>query len=109
MVRVATGKEVPARAIHQLSRRGDGPFSAVNCAAQPTHLIQAELFGHEKGAFTGAHQRKIGRLEAASGGTIFLDEIGDLPLELQVTLLHVLQDKVIRASVPAVKFPSMCG
>ena len=90
-----TGKELAARAIHAMSVRGNGPFVAVNCGALPTNLIQTELFGHEKGAFTGAHQRKIGRMEAANGGTIFLDEIGDLPLELQVNLLHVLQDKVI--------------
>lgn len=90
-----TGKELAARAIHSMSARGSGPFVAVNCGALPTHLIQTELFGHEKGAFTGAHQRKIGHMEAANGGTIFLDEIGDLPLELQVNLLHVLQDKVI--------------
>jgi len=90
-----TGKELVARAVHHLSPRRDGPFIAVNCAALPAHLIQAELYGHEKGAFTGAHQRKIGRLEAASGGTIFLDEIGDLPLDLQVNLLHVLQNSVI--------------
>jgi DNA-binding NtrC family response regulator len=90
-----TGKELAARAIHSMSARGNGPFVAVNCGALPTHLIQTELFGHEKGAFTGAYQRKIGRMEAAAGGTIFLDEIGDLPLELQVNLLHVLQEKFI--------------
>lgn len=90
-----SGKELAARAIHRMSERGNAPFVAVNCGALPTHLIQTELFGHEKGAFTGAHQRKIGRMEAANGGTIFLDEIGDLPLDLQVNLLHVLQDKVI--------------
>lgn len=90
-----TGKELAARAIHNMSGRSKKAFVAVNCGALPTHLIQSELFGHEKGAFTGAHQRKIGRMEAAQGGTLFLDEIADLPLELQANLLRVLQDKVI--------------
>jgi DNA-binding NtrC family response regulator len=90
-----TGKELTARAIHRGSMRTDGPFIAVNCGALPPTLIQAELFGHEKGAFTGAHHRRIGQFEAASGGTIFLDEIGDLPLELQVNLLRVLEQKTI--------------
>jgi len=90
-----TGKELAAHAIHDMSDRSLNAFVAVNCGALPTHLIQSELFGHEKGAFTGAHQRKIGRMEAAQGGTLFLDEIADLPLDLQATLLRVLQDKVI--------------
>lgn len=90
-----TGKELAAQAIHQHSSRANNPFMAVNCAALPTHLIQSELFGHEKGAFTGAFQRKIGRIEMAAGGTLFLDEIGDLPLGLQVHLLRFLQDNVI--------------
>jgi DNA-binding NtrC family response regulator len=90
-----TGKELAAHAIHQHSDRANNPFVAVNCAALPTHLIHSELFGHEKGAFTGAHQRKIGRIETAAGGTIFLDEIGDLPLELQVHLLRFLQNNII--------------
>lgn len=90
-----TGKELTAVAIHQRSRRAHEPFVAVNCAALPLNLIQSELFGHEKGAFTGAHQRKVGRIEAAAGGTIFLDEIGDLPLEMQVNLLRFLQEKTI--------------
>ncbi|MBU1394877.1 MAG: sigma-54 dependent transcriptional regulator [Gammaproteobacteria bacterium] len=90
-----TGKELAAHAIHNMSARSNHAFVAVNCGALPTHLIQSELFGHEKGAFTGAYQRKIGRLEAAQGGTLFLDEIADLPLDLQANLLRVLQDKVI--------------
>jgi DNA-binding NtrC family response regulator/ligand-binding sensor domain-containing protein len=86
-----TGKGLAARAIHGLSARRDCPFIQVNCGAIPEGLIESELFGHEKGAFTGAVQRKIGRFELANGGTIFLDEIGDLPLESQQVLLHVLQ------------------
>jgi transcriptional regulator with GAF, ATPase, and Fis domain len=88
-----TGKELIARAIHNLSRRKDRPLIKVNCAALPTGLIESELFGHEKGAFTGAVSRKIGRFQLAHGGTIFLDEIGDIPPEVQVKLLRVLQEK----------------
>ncbi len=90
-----SGKELIARSLHSQSLRKDGLFIAVNCGAIPEQLIQSELFGHEKGAFTGAHQRKIGRIEAAGGGTLFLDEIGDLPLELQANLLRFLQEKQI--------------
>lgn len=90
-----TGKELVARTLHRQSSRADKPFVAINCGAIPEHLIQSELFGHEKGAFTGAHQRKIGRIESADGGTLFLDEIGDLPLELQANLLRFLQEKTV--------------
>ena len=90
-----TGKELVARTLHRQSLRHSKPFVAINCGAIPEHLIQSELFGHEKGAFTGAHQRKVGRIEAAHGGTLFLDEIGDLPLELQASLLRFLQEKHI--------------
>ena len=90
-----TGKELVAHLIHQHSSRAEAPFVIVNCGTLPATLIQSELFGHEKGSFTGAHERKIGKIEAAQGGTVFLDEIGDLPLNLQTNLLRFLQEKTI--------------
>jgi len=90
-----TGKELIARAIHRRSRRAERAFIGVNCAAVPPSLIASELFGHEKGSFTGATQRRMGRFESASGGTIFLDEVGDLPAEIQIALLRVLQEREI--------------
>jgi two-component system nitrogen regulation response regulator NtrX len=90
-----TGKEIVARALHDRSPRAAGPFVKVNCAAIPKELIESELFGHEKGSFTGAHSRKIGKIEAADGGALFLDEIGDMSLEAQAKLLRVLEESEV--------------
>src|SRR5437588_6658647 len=90
-----TGKEMAAMALQRRNTRKDGPFIAINCNAIPENLLESELFGHEKGAFTGAHMQRKGRIETASGGTLFLDEIGELPLQLQVKLLRFLQEQTI--------------
>ncbi len=88
-----SGKELAARALHAASPRARGPFVAINCGAIPRELLESELFGHERGAFTGAHATRVGKFEAAAGGTLFLDEIGDMPLDMQVSLLRVLEER----------------
>lgn len=90
-----SGKEVVAKAIHDASERRDKPFIAINCGAIPAELIESELFGHERGSFTGAQQRRVGRFEEADGGTLFLDEIGDMRFDMQVKLLRVLEERMI--------------
>jgi len=100
-----TGKEMAALAIHRRSSRKDGPFVAINCGAIPENLLESELFGHEKGSFTGAHAQRQGRIETAARGTLFLDEIGELPLPLQVKLLRFLQEQSIERVGGRVKIP----
>jgi len=100
-----TGKELVAKAIHKQSHRANGPFIAINCGAIPETLLESELFGHEKGAFTGAHMQRPGRIESAEGGTLFLDEIGEISPALQVKLLRVLQERTIERVGGRVEIP----
>jgi len=104
-----TGKELVARSVHELSTRHENTFVKLNCAAVPSGLLESELFGHEKGAFTGAVSQKVGRIELAHKGTLFLDEIGEMPLELQPKLLRVLQDREFERLGELGLCESMCG
>ena len=105
-----TGKELLAKALHQLSTRQGKRFMAINCAAIPENLLESELFGYEKGAFTGAVKQTLGKIELANGGTFFLDEVGDLPMSLQAKLLRFLQERVIeRIGGRETRFPWTCA
>ena len=103
-----TGKEVFARAIHQWSERREEPFIAINCVGLGKEVLESELFGHEKGAFTGAHQLKKGKIELAHGGTVFLDEVGDISAELQTKLLRFLQERELSELAEPSPYLSMC-
>ena len=104
-----TGKEMIARAIYHHSARAKAPFMALNCAAIPENLLESELFGHEKGSFTGADRRRIGKFEQCNNGTILLDEIGDMPLVLQAKILRLLQEQSFSASAATRRCGPMCG
>jgi len=104
-----SGKEIVARTLHKLSSRANGPFVAINCSAIPETLMESEIFGHERGAFTGAAERRIGCFELADGGTLLLDEIGEMPAPTQAKLLRVLEDRKVRGWGARARLQWMCA